>query len=208
MTAARPKKRAKPRPTKKAASGRARAKSGRFQSKHAAARPTNLAAIAKAKGLTERTLQRYVQAGWDGRASSLDGWRTSSRKRSGPAPLRPRVDRPDPERGTGNGQDLDEKHWTLTYRRAKALREMLELQLRRGELVPKDQVETLFVARVAEARAAFVGLPRQVARRLSNQGSDVIETELAAEIRAILERLARGDPVLQGRTKKKRKRRG
>ena len=186
MAAAHSKKRSKPRPKKKAASGRARGVGGRFEPRRSAEQAPDLPAIAVAAGLTERTLQRYRKAGWDGRPTSLDAWRKANRKQSGPAPLSPRVDRPEPERG-GNGQEHSVEHWTLTFRRAKALREMLELQLRRAELVPKDQVENLFVARIAEARAAFVGLPGQLSRRLSNQSANVIEKELAAEIRGIRE---------------------
>ena len=158
-----------------------------------------LAEIAASAGCTARTLRNYRKRGWDGDPATLDAWRAANIRQRGPAPMRPRSDRNDGVAPDASGP-MDRA--LLRYREAKAREAELRTEELAARLVERSQVERLFVARVAEVRAALVHLPRQLARRLANQTAEVVEDELDAEIRKILERFARGDPVLEGARRK------
>ena len=74
-----------------------------------------------------------------------------------------------------------------------------------GCTISVDEVDRLFLARVSEVRAGLLLIPRTVARRLAHQSAEVVEEELEAEVRKLLERFARGDPILEGKTRKRGK---
>ena len=160
----------------------------------------SLEALAERLGCSSRTLQRYRARGWDGNPDSLEDWKRANLRRAGAKRLMPRTDHPE---GAEQSEHAKRSELALLrYREAKAAEQELRAAQLAARLVDRAEVERLFVARVAEVRAALVHLPRQLARRLANQTAEVVEDELDAEIRKILERFARGDPVLEGARRK------
>lgn len=152
--------------------------------------------MARDLGVHPNTLYRARKLGWDGDPATLQDWKVQRRKlqkRRGPKP-KDSTTKPDP--GDTQEERDAKAHWDMRFRKAKARREELGLRKLMGELVEADLVQSLFVARIAEVRAALTHLPRQMARRLGNQPPEVIEDELEAACRGILERFARGDPLL------------
>lgn len=164
--------------------------------------------LATATGFSERTIRDYLARGWDGDPTNLDAWRRENLRRRGSRSALPRMDRQTPEELEGDADRAagsTSPDWSAEYRRVKTLQALLELKHRQGELIRRDEVDRLFLARVSEVRAGLLLIPRTVARRLAHQSAEVVEEELEAEVRKLLERFARGDPILEGKTRKRGK---
>lgn len=88
------------------------------------------------------------------------------------------------------------------YRRAKAELAELQLKERRRDLVPREEVSRLLVARASEFRRELLtSMPRRLAPQLVNRTvlSEIVAC-IEADARGILERYTRvgDDPLLQG----------
>jgi transcriptional regulator with XRE-family HTH domain len=165
-------------------------------------RPT-LQELADQVGLSKSTLAKYAREGWDRDPATLDDFRKQHRtKPVGTESLTPRMDRRAPDEPD---DDDSRRNWSDEYRRVRTLQAVVELKARQGELIRRDEVERLFVMRVAEVRAGLLLLPRQLARRLAHQDAATIEADLEAEVLALLERYSRGDTVLDGKARKRGK---
>ena len=162
--------------------------------------------LAAATGFSERTIRDYQARGWDGDPASLESWRRENLRRRGSRSALPRMDRRGPEEEeSGTERASGGTDWSAEYRRVKTLQALLELKHRQGELIRREDVDRLFLERVAEVRAGLLLIPRTVARRLAHQSAEVVEEELEAEVRKLLERFSRGDPILEGKTRNRGK---
>lgn len=164
------------------------------------------AGLAAATGFSERTVRDYLARGWDGDPASLETWRRSNLRRRGSRSALPRMDRQSSEEAESAGEKPPgATDWSSEYRRVKTLQALLELKHRQGELIRREDVDRLFLERVAEVRAGLLLIPRTVARRLAHQSAEVVEEELEGEVRKLLERFSRGDPILEGKTRNRGK---
>lgn len=78
------------------------------------------------------------------------------------------------------------------YREAKAAREQLQREIAEGRFYPKDEVVGEWVRRVHEIRTAMLAIPRKVAAVFNDPDVRlVVESELTAIVREILERYSR-----------------
>jgi hypothetical protein len=91
----------------------------------------------------------------------------------------------------------EEKRWSAAYRKAKAMREMLELQRIRGEMVPRQDVERMFANRVFEVTARLEAMPKTLAPQLEGLTPLEIASKIAEHVRSIREHFARS-PKIEG----------
>lgn len=171
-------------------------------------KPLTIAELATATGLSQWTIRDYKRRGWDGDLTTLEEWRRATLSKSGPRPLLPHPDRrersdQDPAAELAEGEL--ERDWTTEFRRVTTLQALIELRARQGDLIRREDVERLWALRVAEVRAGLLLLPTALARRIANQPAEVVAEELEAEVRKILERYSRGDPILEGKPRKRGK---
>lgn len=89
----------------------------------------------------------------------------------------------------------DEAKWKAAYRKAKAMREMLELQKARGAVVDRDEVESMFAARVHEITSRLDALGRTLAPQLEGLSPREIEARINEHTRAIRIHFARATPI-------------
>ena len=170
--------------------------------------------IAEAFGITRRSVQRWIARGAPAPPTTrgeLEAWLATRRGAEPAAKLEAPVELEGDLPVAGGGGD-DERKWSTTYRRAKALHAVLDLQVKRGELVKRDEVRDLFVARVTEVRGALLVLPRRIAARFAPKIRDKLRRELELAIREILTQYSRDDELLAAEApvkpaKKKAKRR-
>lgn len=80
----------------------------------------------------------------------------------------------------------------LRRRKADAERRELELAQRRGELVPRAEVEQSTIARILEVRAALMGLAARVTPRVVGQDGATVHGIVDEEARRICEAFAEG----------------
>lgn len=80
----------------------------------------------------------------------------------------------------------DERHAKLRLLKVRANKLEMELAILAGDYVPRKDVEIAFLRRVYAVKAAFEGLPRQMAGRLVGMTETEIEEALEQVIRQIL----------------------
>lgn len=165
--------------------------------------PPSIEESATLLGVHQSTLYRAVQQGWDGYPETYARFsraRSRSAKKPGPKPrgaaagMSDLGDDPDSYR-----MRMEERRWAVEFRRAKAQRELLQLRVLEGQLVPRPDVLRLYLHRVAAVRGALLPLPRNVLARvdLPPEQAAALEAEFAAEIRSVLEEFARPHPLLE-----------
>lgn len=159
--------------------------------------PPSFSDSARILGVDVSTLYRAKDQGWDCYPETFVRWQQSrrgERKKPGPKPQRKQLD-DSPE---GLAMHVQERHWAVLFRRAKAQREQLQLEMLQGSLVPRADVVRLFVSRVSAVRSALVALPRTVVGRLDlpPELAALVEREFEAELRALLGEFAREHPLI------------
>lgn len=140
-------------------------------------------------GVSERTVARLKPLGlpmplpdedlarWAERAKS---WQLAARRRPGPRPA------------VGGDAKAQAE---LEYRRLRAQKLQLEVDVLRGELHSRKECEATAVQRLTELRATFTQLPDRLARRLYQAPSpDAIKLVVEEELRRCFDSIARGGP--------------
>ncbi len=142
-------------------------------------------ALARHVGKSRRTVFRWLNAGLPilpgGRfdLASVERWMQqregASESASGPGPA------------VQNGKS----YWEAENKRFQTMLRQLEYERRRGNLIERDDAVKWVVSLVAEAKMAFLAMPRRLAPVLYGRQVRDIEEALRDEIYRILERLSR-----------------
>lgn len=190
-----------------------------------------LVSLANALQVSTGTLSRWrsqwagfpkkKRGGWD--AEEVRAWHTEAvreradRKRANNSKTRLKQTRtgrphgPDPE--IAPFEDVEplrvadeEAKWRAAYRKAKAEREMLELQKARGEVVDRGEVEDMFSSRVHEITARLDAMGRTLAPQLEGLTAREIEARINEHSRGIRIHFARATPIADiGQSKPRRR---
>ena len=86
----------------------------------------------------------------------------------------------------------------LRYRRAKADGAEMDNQIRRGELVARDEVVEGWVRRVLEVRNTLMALPGRLSKRLAEKSDHEVFEILHRQMATVLDRFAREGTVTPG----------
>lgn len=181
------------------------------------------AELAKALGVTKGTVSKWKRAGLpigaDGRIGLAEAkkWRDARPARRGkrdgdaliPSDAKPRAggSGPEPE---PDGEDRpssvdDERKALLQFRRARAMRETLLVQELRGDLVPLEEIDDLLVRRALEFRRGLERIENKIPGRFPEVAAKLKKT-LHDEFRALLEQYSRTDPLLEGDSRRGKRR--
>jgi phage terminase Nu1 subunit (DNA packaging protein) len=153
---------------------------------------TGIEAVAKHFEVTERTVYRWQREGMPRLSQNrydplqIQEWRERRRgilRPAGPGYV-------DPKQltfgdvGSGSGKDYHEER----LKKAKADMAEMEVKTRRGELVPKQEIKNLFVARITAIKQAILtfsrGLPPQLIHCKTEREMEVILAAAAFELLA------------------------
>lgn len=171
----------------------------------------SLSALAKALDVSRQTLHNWRQwegfpektaEGWDEKAirawypKAIQARRAKKKKSAARAATLSQTSTPPRDSSfddfaTDQRTTDEEKKWTAAYRKAKAMREMLELQRIRGDMVPKSEVEQMFATRVFEVTSRLDAMSRTLAPQLYGLSVVEIEQKIADHTRSIREYYAR-----------------
>lgn len=152
--------------------------------------------LAKALGVSLGTIYNWTKKGMPEQPGNtynveeVQTWRRSLRK--DPNRLEPRVDVTD-NGSTDNGVPIlhdDLRKWSIEYRKAKAIRETLEVQKMRGILVKKEDVSLHQGQMFSALRRRFMAMGRRLGPELAEQDARKITAGIDAEVAAILNDLA------------------
>lgn len=161
----------------------------------AAGKLVSIIDLARVTGFDEGTIRRWTRAG-------CPFTREGTRLQFDPAAVKAWLD----ERGKKPGQrgrpaaidgapsDVKESLALAKLRKELALAERAELDVaeRKGELMPRAEVEQATVARILEVRAALLGLAARVTPRVVGQDGATVHGIVDEEARRICEGFAEG----------------
>jgi len=140
---------------------------------------TTLMAVAKAMGVTERTVRNWRKSGMpvrsDGRfdLGAIRTWRARGGKGLSGAHYRRERDK-----------------WEAKYREIKARLATLELKQRTGQLLPRERVEGKRVRQIQATKQALLAVPAAVAPQLVGLDPREIQALLRDRITDAISRLA------------------
>lgn len=150
---------------------------------------TSQKAAAKSAGVDIRTIQRWKSKGMP--VIDLGGGRVGYTKA-----MLDRFKR----MSEGDAQNVELKTEEIRHKSARASLAEMDLEARRGELIPADEVADLFKERVSAAKNVLMGLPTKLPARLKGKSHNRWGGIIREEVYYCLDILA-GKKVKRGRRK-------
>lgn len=181
-------------------------------------RHETLVSLAKALGVSPKTLGRWRNL-WSGFPEKRDGgwdlaevkkWRRGQteerRRKKRISHKRAALTDPDPEedpsaepteREQASLKFADEKlKYEAIYRKAKAERAILDLDIAKGGMIPIEEVEKMFADRVHELRGRMDPMGRTLAPQIVGKIDTMdVQSRIDAETHAICEHFSRALPI-------------
>lgn len=157
----------------------------------------SLEKVARHFGKTLRTAQRWAREGMPGLSGGrydllqIEAWRKVKKGGRGPgAPVDP----------LQHGQPTlvaegDKDYCDMRAKKAQAEKRELDLRQRQGELVEREEVEQLFIARIMAVKQGLLSLPRALPPQLIHLKEErEMEGVIARAVRDLLSSFSRGMP--------------
>jgi phage terminase Nu1 subunit (DNA packaging protein) len=157
----------------------------------------SLEKVAKHFGKHLRTAQRWAREGMPGLSGGrydllqIEAWRKLKKGGRGPAAaVDPRSYGQLPLVAEG-----DKDYWDMRAKKAQAVKRELDLRQRQGELVEREEVEQLFIARIMAVKQGLLSLSRALPPQLIHLKEErEMEGVIARAVRDLLSSFSRGLP--------------